>query len=119
MGPNQLFASVGGCQPQEHLYDLPYLQSRSHQVEKFGRNRKEVCTCLEYPQTSPAIVAIATTAAVALTAGGRHMDKVNEETPDERGMIIKGEWQSIGILPIIAITHIATSLWAHPREYRR
>ena len=52
-------------------------------------------------------------------ASGRHMDKVNEETPDERGMIIKGAWQSIGILPIIAITHIATSLWAHPREYRR
>ncbi|EYB87744.1 hypothetical protein Y032_0258g457 [Ancylostoma ceylanicum] len=51
--------------------------------------------------------------------GGRHMDEVNEAIPNERGMIIKGTWQSIGILPIIAITHIATSLWAHPREYLR
>ena len=33
---------------------------------------------------------------------------MNEETPDERGMTIKWAWQSIGILPIIAITHIAT-----------
>ncbi|EYC13160.1 hypothetical protein Y032_0044g1004 [Ancylostoma ceylanicum] len=77
---------------------------------------------LKYHQTSPAIVAVATTAAVvaiATAASGRHMDKVNEETPDERGMIIKGAWRSIGILPIIAITHIATSLWAHPREYRQ
>ncbi|EYC18663.1 hypothetical protein Y032_0026g1299 [Ancylostoma ceylanicum] len=30
------------------------------------------------------------------------MDKVNEETPDERGMIIKGAWQSIGIVSTIA-----------------
>ncbi|EYC29468.1 hypothetical protein Y032_0006g2990 [Ancylostoma ceylanicum] len=61
----------------------------------------------------PVVVAIAT------TAGGRHMDKANEETPDERGMIIKEARQSIGILPIIAITHIATSLWALSREYVR
>ncbi|EYC15597.1 hypothetical protein Y032_0036g3236 [Ancylostoma ceylanicum] len=61
------------------------------------------------PHISPAIVAIST------TAGGHHMDKVNEETPDERGMIIKGVWRSIGILSIFAITHIASSLWEHPR----
>ncbi|EYC30720.1 hypothetical protein Y032_0004g1732 [Ancylostoma ceylanicum] len=42
----------------------------------------------------PAVVAIAT------TAGGRHMDKVNEETPDERGMIIKGAWRSKAIFPL-------------------
>ncbi|EYB91581.1 hypothetical protein Y032_0204g1883 [Ancylostoma ceylanicum] len=60
-------------------------------------------------QTSLAVVAIATSAGCSGTAFGRHMDKVNEETPDERGMIIKGAWQSIGILSIIAITHIATT----------
>ncbi|EYC36274.1 hypothetical protein Y032_0913g3022 [Ancylostoma ceylanicum] len=47
---------------------------------------------LEYPQTSSAIVMIATTAGCRR---GRHMDEVNEDSPDERRMIIKGAWQSI------------------------
>ncbi|EYC41824.1 hypothetical protein Y032_0554g3363 [Ancylostoma ceylanicum] len=40
------------------------------------------------------------------------MDKVIEKTPDERGMIIEGAWQSIGIVFTIAISHIAISFRA-------
>ncbi|EYC32269.1 hypothetical protein Y032_0003g1488 [Ancylostoma ceylanicum] len=53
------------------------------------------------------------------TSGGRHMDKAKEETLNEGGMLIKKAWQSIGTFSIFAITHIAISFWAHPREYIR
>ncbi|EYC36263.1 hypothetical protein Y032_0913g3013 [Ancylostoma ceylanicum] len=53
---------------------------------------------------------------MATTAGGRHMDKANEETPDERG--IKGAWRSIGIVSTVAITHIASSFSTDPQQLR-
>ncbi|EYB97075.1 hypothetical protein Y032_0143g2373 [Ancylostoma ceylanicum] len=56
-------------------------------------------------QTPPEIVAIAT------AAGGRRMDKVNEETPFARGMITS---RSIGIVSTTAATHIASSFWTLP-----
>ncbi|EYC35955.1 hypothetical protein Y032_0954g3198 [Ancylostoma ceylanicum] len=58
----------------------------------------------------PAIVAIAAKVG---------MDEVNEKTAEERAMVVKGAWQSIGILSTIAITDITSSFWAHPREYGR
>ncbi|EYC18611.1 hypothetical protein Y032_0027g1611 [Ancylostoma ceylanicum] len=70
----------------------------------------EFRSALAYPWTSPAVVTIAT------TAGGRHMDKVDEETADVRGMTTDVVWRSIIIVSTIAIIHIASSFWAPTRK---
>ncbi|EYC02777.1 hypothetical protein Y032_0098g3116 [Ancylostoma ceylanicum] len=42
-----------------------------------------------------------------------HEKKLNEEPPEVRGMMTGVMWGSIGIVSTIAITHIASSLWAY------